>query len=92
MEGTVAGLYQSVSARIGLEVGLDGRQQVHSASCTMEMAWISTSWWYNMSTPSVVGGVRCSRVSHNSLGPSSLTVGAGSISLGSSLGGDEVHH
>jgi hypothetical protein len=51
----VVDLYQLAPARTGLEVEPDQHQQAQSSSCAVAMAWISTSWWYIRSTPSVVG-------------------------------------
>jgi hypothetical protein len=58
-EGPTAGPHQPAPlwAALGVEC-----QRTHSASCTAVMAWISTSWWYILSTLSVVGEVRLSGV------------------------------
>jgi hypothetical protein len=51
----VDGLYQPVPARTGLEVRSDRHLWAHSSSCTTTLAWISASWWYILSTTSMVG-------------------------------------
>jgi hypothetical protein len=54
-EGSADSLCQPVLARTGLEVRSDRCQWAHSASFTTAIAWISASWWYILSTTSVVG-------------------------------------
>jgi hypothetical protein len=55
-DGIAMGLCRPVPARTGLGVESDRRQWAHSASCMVAMMWMSASWWYILSTPSVVNG------------------------------------
>jgi hypothetical protein len=89
----MAGLCQPLPTQTGLEVGSDRRQRVHSASCTMTMAWISASWWYSLSTPSAVGGGKVFKglaMAASVWAPSRLAEGV--TPLGSSMGGGKVYH
>jgi hypothetical protein len=48
------GLCRPVPVQTWLEVGSDRCQWAYSASCTVAMVCIFASWWYILSTPSVV--------------------------------------
>jgi hypothetical protein len=50
------GVCQPALAWTGLAIRSDWSQWAHSASCAAAMLWISASWSYNLSTPSVEGG------------------------------------
>jgi hypothetical protein len=56
MDGVAMSFCRPVSARTKLEVESDQRLWAHSASCMVVMVWISTSWQYILSTPSMMNG------------------------------------
>jgi hypothetical protein len=56
IEGIATGLYRPAPAQAGLGVESEQRLRLDSTSCAVVMAWISTNWWYILSTPSVVSG------------------------------------